>query len=204
MDKQLIEWINFCEGKVDFDISHFYTLFFEGDADNGYRSDVELDAIFKYFRNSEDLKLRLRNTTQTIDLEEPDDMATFLIDSTFKDVQEKKKFIDDEELLKFLAKPVNYIDDIESVRKSQITDWQYEEYMALVGDTISELKYSTEKKVYALFEAFYGLTTDYNMVWYLGRPLLKTTVNLDHYFDLWRFGGRYCISSDGILVSRYR
>jgi len=40
------------------------------------------------------------------------------------------------------------------------------------------------------------------MVWYLGSPLLKTKIDFDNYYNIWKLGGEYVITEDVILVSR--
>jgi hypothetical protein len=53
----------------------------------------------------------------------------------------------------------------------------------IIGD---HLIYATKDRMQNgwLLEAYYGLTTESRLLWYLGKPLYESTFNPDLYFDI--------------------
>lgn len=197
MSLELNDWIDYCEEKKDFDKSHFYTLFLQEDNSKGFSS-YEYQKIFKYFSEKDELINRL---TQYFSHEnyksQIDDLKTFLILSTRKDIEEKKQALDDDELLNILSRNIYFVEDFNEFCDYQLDEWNGE-YISLLGDSFRRTRSNEE---YALFEAYYGLTSNIQLVWYLGSPLLDTKINFDHYFDIWKVGGDYAVTENGIYVS---
>ncbi|MBW9276214.1 MAG: hypothetical protein K1563_21265 [Candidatus Thiodiazotropha sp. (ex. Lucinisca nassula)] len=211
MSSLLEEWRDFCEGREDFDVSHFYTLFH---ADPSVLSKDQLKEIFFYFPNSEELLSRMANIlevkfltkggsgSRSPDVETNDKLISLAVD----DLMQKRVICDKQgnaELCAIIdrAKPI-YIDDVNKVHELLQADGPNIWLNEIVGDYI-ESNVPTDKKVIALFEAFYGLTTDYDLVWYVGMPLINCEdISLVNYFNLWKAGGEYVLTEDNLLVTR--
>ncbi len=197
MDLKLDDWIDYCESKKDFDKSHFYSFFLRNDNKKGF-SDYEYQKIFKYFTNKDELIRRLKEYFSKENyINQIDDLKDFLILSTRKDIEEKKQVLDDDELLKILDKKIYFLEDFNEFSEYQLDEWNGE-YISLLGDSFRKTRSNEE---YALFEAYYGLTNNIQLVWYLGSPLLGIELNFDYYFDIWKVGGDYAVTEDCIYVS---
>ena len=207
MDQQLIDWVAFCEGREDFDKSHFYTLFFEGEAENGYRSEDELRTIFQFFPHSDELLKRMKSILPNgKSVETIPDIKSYLIENTRQDLLQKKIVLElekEDELIELVQKPIKYVSDIAEVSDSHLSSSPDADLYSIIGDFFINIT-PTDKKTNALEEAFYGFTTNYNLVRYLLRPLIDTDINLDYYYHLWKVGGDYSVTEDGIIVSKHK
>lgn len=201
MNKLFLDWIDFCENKKTFDKSHFYTLFWEN-------IDVNtLKIITQYFPNSGDLFIRLNDYFfgDKYDLYKLLDKSIdqTLIELSIKDFNEKLNIILEEnkqfEGLKNLSPLIT--EDYEYVQKKK-SDHPYIDFFDELEFKLTELWVSDEKKFYALYEAFYGLTKSYEMSWYLFKPLLNVEYNFKYYYNLTRIGGVYAIDTNNILIAR--
>lgn len=200
MSLDLNDWIDYNNGIKDFDKSHFYTLFM--DNNNGKTIvDEELQIVFQNMPNSIKLAERLkeyyavRRQNNVINTEE------FLKETVREDIEQKKIAINDKELLSILNKKIEFVKDYNKVEEAQLEEW-HSEFIMLISDYTIDLRISKDKRIYALFEAFYGLTHNYQLVWYLGSPLLNTEINFDNYLDIWSVGGEYAVTENGIIVSK--
>lgn len=200
MSLELNDWVEYSRGHKDFDKKHFYTLLM--DNDNGKAiSDEEYLTVFEHFPNYTDLITRLKRYYSASRPIEIDNLEQFLIQKVKKDIEQKCRAIDDKELLSILNKDIKFIEDFNKVDAAQLGDW-HGEFMALLVDYILDNRYSKDRRVYALFESFYGLTHNYHLVWYLGSPLIDVNINFDYYFDIWTTGGEYAITENGVIVSK--
>ncbi len=198
MNEIIADWINFCEGREKFDKSHFYTLFWEGITQNN------LEDIFKYFPHSIELMNRTKDylfgTKEKISESVINDV---LIDLAIKDLNQKKSIINHNselvELIELLK--VEFTQDFKQVlqlkRRSPNVD-----FFDAINDKLSDNWIIEDKKAFALYEAFYGLTKNYEMVLYLFNPLFKIQIDCGFYFKLSTLGGVYSFSNDKILVSK--
>jgi hypothetical protein len=193
----IIDWCNFCEGKIAFDKSHFYTLFWENnEQDKITRSD--LVEIFKYFPKSKELfnlmesylfdKSEKRNTTND-----------YLIELAKKDIYQKISL--SKKLDHFKSYPIHFINDFKVVEELK----NHEDYFSFydeVSDMISDKWLLEDKKTFALQEAFYGLAKNYEIVWYLFSPLINVRINFEYFFEFTCLGGVYSIHDNKIIISR--
>ena len=207
MDQQLAEWVDFCQGRRNFDDSHFYTLFFEGEGENGRRSEEELKIIFQELPKGQALfQIAFKELTSQISDDFPSDIESYLIENTRNDLIQKKPIIEQEgeqKIIELLAGKIMVIDDMERVEESRAASWVDAQIDAIVGDYCTYHLEFDSPSIFALKEAYYGFFTDLNMVRYLLSPLVKPPINFEFYYNLWKVGGDYSVTEDGIIVSRY-
>lgn len=196
--RQIIkDWCDFCEGKNDFDKSHFYTLLWD-DSESEKLTSRDVEIIFSYF-------------------EEKDKLIEIIDDYLFN--VEKKKVISDEDLIFLATEDVNekakllkesnyklnrniiFEENFNMVEESR-NNSEYLMFYDEVSDVILDSWKLEDKKTNALYEALYGLTADYEMVWYLFSPLLNVSVTFFNYFQLKINNGIYSIINNEIVVSR--
>ena len=198
MNKIINDWINFCEDREKFDKSHFYTLFWEGITQN------DLEYIFKYFPHSLELNSRTKEylfgtkekVTELV-------INEVLIDLAIKDLNQKISIlIDNPELVELIGHlKVEFIQDSNYVIQLK-NNSPFIDFFDAVNDNLSDNWILEDKKTFALYEAFYGLTKNYETVWYLFNPLFKIKINCEFYYKLSTLGGIYSFSDDKILVSK--
>jgi len=205
--KLLNDWINFSEGRKSFDKSHFYTLFHEKWNQN------EIELIFNFFPNSEVLiKKFLEFTESKKKLETHDiikgfnknnyyEILTSLINNDLNEKERLCKELNFIELLNIFTDIsfsfTNENDFFLIKKQSDSNAW----LMESIGDYFIDNKMIEDEKTYALFEAFYGLTVNYQLVWFLGKPLINTTYNPDKYFQIWSHGADYVIDNNVAYIS---
>lgn len=199
MNEIIQDWEQFCEGRKSFDKSHFYTLFWEGIT----RSDLE--GIFKYFPRSNELVERLSEylfgkREKAID---KCSLEAVLVELAIKDIEEKKSILDSNcSLLSLLQElKVEFVDDFNNVAIRK-TEPPYIVFFDSINDVFSDCWTIEDKKAFALYDALYGLTKDYEMVWYLFSPLFKINLDLSYYYRLTTLRGIYTITNNQILVSK--
>jgi hypothetical protein len=198
MKEIISDWCEFCEGRKAFDKSHFYTLFWEDIT----QSDLRI--IFKYFPKADKLfELTydyLFGETQRV----PEALLNeTLIELALNDINQKKyllhtnsdlfrmvdsikvEFVDDDILVQNLSKKSPYLDFFDAISDTLLDSWIVE-----------------DKKTYALYEAFYGLTKSYEIVWGLFSPLFSMNISFQYYIQFTSFGGVYCFLDNKLLVSK--
>ena len=199
MDSKFQDWVDFCEGKADFDDCDALTLFHE-DIDA-----QDLNAALSYFPNSGQIAQRIH----AVKAVNSDNSSTWIVDPEMAiqiavdDLSERRKAVEywrNDELLSVIekAKP-RFVSDERIFEEARLSGRNGALY-SLVGDYARECWLDYTKQYYALFEAFYGLTTMFGIEWYLGQPLMKTDVNFGRYFDLWKVGGDYALTEDELIV----
>lgn len=197
MKSIITDWCNFCEGRALFDKDHFHTLFWEDNKNDKITKD-ELILIFKYFPNSKELfnlmndylfnKTLLKNATNET-----------LIELVKKDINQKKLL--STKLQNIDNYPIEYIANFNLVEQYK-NCCEYLEYYDEISDIIADNWIIEDKKTFALYESFYGLVKDYEIVWYLFSPLINTKINFKYYFDFTSLGGIHSINNKKILVSK--
>ena len=201
MENILTDWCDFCEEKKDFDKSHFLTLF-HADIDKNY-----LNTVLQYFPNKDDIIQRVLAVREAKSYR----AECFKVDENFalelasKDINEKRKacaYLSEHELTALIdTVQLRFTSDPSSFEKARHDDWN-REYKAQVGYYFDESWMEETDKYYAIFEAFYGMTNSYELQWYLGKPLMRTFVDPDNYFELWKVGGDYAFTETEILVAQ--
>ena len=199
IDNKFQDWANFCEGKADFDDCDALTLFHEEiDAQ-------ELNAALSYFPNSGQIAQRIHAVKAVY----PVNRTTWIVDPemalqiALDDLSERRKAVErwqNDELLSVIekAKP-RFVSDERIFKEAWFNGWNGD-LIGTVGDYADECWLDYTKQYYALFEAFYGLTTMFGIEWYLGQPLMNTDLNFGRYFDLWKVGGEYALTDDELVV----
>ncbi len=201
MNAQLIEqWLNFCSGDKAIDKGDFYTIFFED------ITDEELNKILSPFEFSSDLKDRILSVKQRKTLSLPiEKRSEHVLKYINDDVNVKKNICTnncDGELNDILRNTkITFVDEVEfdQVKNSEGA-WPNEEVMDIIGDFLRDEIVDYSEKVSVLTEAFYGLTTDYNLVWYLMTPFYGESFKNSSYFKLWCFGVEYVITDTGVYA----
>jgi hypothetical protein len=210
MSNLLDDWQDFCEGRKDFDMSHFYTLFH---ADPTILSNEQLKIIFSYFPKSDELLYRMENIFNerfSSDTDQNPENNIGLSDAQLKelvlnDIKEKRIICEtkkDAELCEIIAgvEPV-IVTDIQKIKALQQCDGPDAWMKELVDDHLRSARITNDKKVISLFEAFYGLTTNYQLVWYAGLPLINDNYDPSYYFELWKFDCDYVLTKDELLIA---
>ena len=201
MSNLITDWQAFCEGRKAFDKSHFYTLFMDNLSDN------DLDIIFSYLPNTAGLISRLKNALDKkryikLNLE---NRKKRLIELVYLDLQQKKTLLQEagqDEIVSIIENAkYHFIENTDSALEYKINNDIHFELFDTVAFDISQNRISNEDKIYAIFEAFYGLVEMYEVVWYLGAPLVNTSINFDYYFELWAMGGDYALTKEGVIVT---
>lgn len=197
MNKIVFEWCEFCEGKQHFDKSHFYTLFWED------ISEQDLKTIFQYFPKSNEL-FEIMNDYLFGEGEKKLESQELLLELASNDVLQKKLLIQDNiGLVKKIENvKVEYTDDFRIVEESR-GESPYVDFFDALNDKVLENWIIEDKKAFALYEAFYGLTKYYEMVWYLFQPLININVSFKYYYKLSKLGGIYSFVDNKLMVSKY-
>ena len=197
----LQDWCDFCEGKKDSDKSDFLTLF-HGDIGDNY-----LNKALRFFPNKAQLIERIKNVRSVYldNSEQWEINVDFFLSLALQDVSEKRKaceHLSEYELLDIVDKASpKFTSDPDIFEKARYNDWN-SEFLSQVSYYFDTCWIDDLDKYYALFEAFYGLTNSYEIQWYLGKPLMKTDVNPDHYYELWKRGGNYALTETELIVAQ--
>ena len=199
MSLELNDWVSYCKGNKYFDKSHFYTLLMSDDDQQGI-SEHDYRTIFEYFDHSNELITRLRDYHSAASQNINEKTKEYLIEKVGNDLVQKSTAIDDMEILSILKNEIKFIDDFNSVETAQLGEW-HGEFTSLIMDYILDEEGPKDAKTSSLFEAYYGLTHNYHLVWYLGSPLLNISIDFDYYFDIWKASGDYAITESGVITS---
>jgi hypothetical protein len=97
----------------------------------------------------------------------------------------KVEFIDDDVLVQNLCGKYPYLDFYDAISDILHDSWIIE-----------------DKKAYALYEAFYGLTKSYEIVWCLFSPLFSTSISFQNYIPFTSLGGVYSFLDDKLLIAK--
>ena len=199
MDRKFQDWVDFCEGRADFDDCDALTLFHE-DIDA-----QDLNAALSYFPNSGQIAQRIHAVKAVY----PVNRSTWIVNLemaiqiALDDLSERRKAVERwqyDELVSVIekAKP-RFVSDERIFEEARLSGWN-SALVTLVGYYADECWLDYTRQYDALFEAFYGMTSTYQIQWYLGQPLMKTDVNFGRYFDLWKVGGEYALTDDELVV----
>ena len=204
IDDLLQDWCDFCEGRKDFDKSHFYTLFMEEEDPKYFK------LALQYFENSDDL---LKRMAKIVCFGDPDNLKPKIssrqdaLEFALLDLEERSKIAEKydepdlvEELSKLTPRFCENFDEVFQAGFSDLQSWQLE----VIGDWFLDHLVQTEPKVFALLEAFYGFRTSLEIKWFLGAPLTNGALNLDNYAELWKAGADYAVKDGEILVGARR
>jgi hypothetical protein len=191
------DWCKFCEGEKKYDKSYFYTLFWQDQTDLKITKD-ELYEIFKYFSNSNELLELMSNYLYDNYIIE-NKSTSYLIQLVRNEIDEKTSLSNNLDYIKNY--PIEFVDDYNFV-KSKVDSEEYYKYYDEISDILADSWIIEDKKAFALYEALYGLTKSYEIVWYLFSPLISIKINYKYYIDIYMLGGVYTIYNSKILVSK--
>ena len=205
VENLLSDWCAFCEGKNEFDKSHFLGLL------KDFNTNEDLRMIFGYFPFAETLVGRAASVIESgrsadslylLPDGEVNECTLVRLGGEWLKAQEnisealgvfeiteicrsaKVLFVDQQKLERALEQDIPHY-------------WLFDE----IGDAIRSSKISESDQVYALFEALYGLAADYYLAWYIARPLFAVDIDLEPYYKFWRAGGRCALTESEFLVS---
>lgn len=202
MSLEIKDWVDFCKGVKDFEKSHFYTLFM----DNGNGKEIsasELETVFSYFPNTDNLIKKLQNyyspPTEAKNVNMSSDYYLGELHSYLSEVSDL--FIGDE-LEPYFSNDMVYVDSFETILSAKQNHWQNEQFVDVIDDYFFDNRIVSSKQVTALFEAYYGFVHNFQLVWYLGSPLIGTDLKFDNYYNLWRVGGDFAFTEDQIVISK--
>lgn len=195
MRQILKDWCNYCEGKKDFDKSHFYTLFWD-DSEKEKLTPNDLNIIFSYFNEKEKLIEIMNNYLFLSENNKiTEDNEIFLIKN---DIKEKIKL---SKVLDFISSYKISVSDLEKVEESR-NELEFLNFYDEISDIVLDNWKIEDKKTNALYEALYGLTYDYELVWYLFSPLLNLNITFENYYLLKKIGITYSIFNKEIIYSK--
>ncbi|WP_311567296.1 hypothetical protein [Photobacterium arenosum] len=197
----LKKWCDFCEGNINLDTSYFLTMFHDS------ISDKELDEIFKYFPCSSELSDRVRKVQSAMysrrGLVKSDPERC--IDLAVRDLLERMKaseVLGDVELIDVVSRvSKKFTLDFSMIATAQNDDWNIS-LIENTNDYLNSAMISRELHYYAIFEAFYGMTTLFPIKWYLSAPLTRTSIDFTNYLKIWELRGDYVLTENEFLVSQ--
>ncbi|MFS5596691.1 hypothetical protein V2V61_11080 [Streptococcus agalactiae] len=204
MTTLLEDWCAYCQGEVSFDKSHFIGLL------KDHSSEQDLAVIMSYLPHSDAL-LRIARVVISNGNLSAYLLPKFVAEQQLlkemgwrwlREMERTSTILGDDEIAGICRNAsVEFVcdDDLESaLSKDNPNAWFFD----LVSDSVLENLVSDSDIVYALLEAFYGLSADYFIAWYMAAPLINIDLNLSAYFDLWRNGGRCVLAEDALYVNQ--
>lgn len=203
----LVDWIEFCEGRRDFDESHFYCLLM----DDPPPTDPFLNSVLSFFPARLELLHRVKVVKHPAllvkagDLDDPGHDR--IISLACKFLAEMAKVCEAAGEAKLAAEAASaeviYCDDTALVEAKLRSETEPQcELNDMVGDHLRSFATGWKAKEYALAEAFYGLTTSHELCWYLEAPMRSHRFDFEPYAHFWALGGTCALTTDGFLVSR--
>ncbi|TPN89235.1 hypothetical protein [Aquimarina algicola] len=189
--KQLEYWDLFCKEEKSFSDGYFYSLFMEITFNDLYY-------IYKHFPNSDKLILKTKKYLIYQDLKFEKKITPALLEVLIKlDFEEKKTLFQAHNEFDYLLKKWTFIYEKDFVKVAEMIE----------DDELSQeffnYKISDKEAMYALDDALYGLTNDFDYRLYLFEPLTKLNYSGEYMFQFKSFGGIYAIS-DNIVYYSYK
>jgi hypothetical protein len=204
LNKLVKDWGDYCEGKADFDKSHFSSMFTYD------LNDQELNDIFKYFSCRNDLIECLKTVITAGSFEGSPYLQAInrcseseLLEFVILDLKDKQLICveQDAEVSDILSRiGVEFVHDRKMISQLSGEDNPSEWIFEIIGDLVDEAR-GTDRKILALEEACYGLAANYYLAWFIMSPLLKLSIDFSNYFKVWSNGGIFVITEDKVLVS---
>ena len=195
MNLLIDDWSSFCENKAVFEDNYFFTLFMEN------VTFTEIKEIYKYFPNSEELikrmvKFLFEEKPKIIDFNLKKNELEKLIKLDF---EERKPILENIKIFTNYVSNINfvYLEDFESITTLILDDVWSQSF----HDFMRTQKLITDKKVYELNNALYGITYDFDYQLYLFKPLLKTNYTVKNLFKFKQLGGVYAIKDNCVYFS---
>jgi len=200
----LEDWCAYCRGDIFFDKSHFLGLL------KSHNTDAELAVIFSYLPHSGALLEMSRKVLSNGDL------SAYLLPKVVADKQSLLKIgrrwlsemerlstiLGDGEIAAICRNASIELVDDDGLRDALSKDNPNVWFFDLVSDSVLENLVSDSEIIYAILEAFYGLSADYYIAWYMASPLIDLDIDLSVYFELWSNGGRCVLVEDAMYINQ--
>ncbi len=188
----LNDWHDLKMYNAKYNHSHFYTLF------HGLNDRKDILEIFKGVDFEEDLFYRTNNYL------------------------EGQEIVDENVVLELVKNDINYKKEfLESIRENEVASMLTNlEFVFIDKESFMSRKGTAEVQMYLhesigdymitkqnrnpifkhLYEAYYGLTSNYMLVWYLGKPSYLGDFNPDIFFEIWKSGGDYFVEKNQVSI----
>ncbi len=159
------DWVEFCEGKRDFDKSDFLTLF------HGSLTDEDLRAIYQFFPQADLLGERMKRFQAAKKARAERSIVPVsnsqIMNLAAADMRAKSSILaelGEEELARFAGEnQPSLTTDQNAFDNVARSDWPNGEKHVVVGDYVDEQMLLPNKQGFALFEALYGAANSYDL-----------------------------------------
>jgi hypothetical protein len=191
MKKIIEEWNSYCQQNQSFQNGHFYTLLY------GELSIEDLNNIFKPFPKTEILiekYLKFKNYDKVFSTTVEYEMFTeALIITEFN--ERKRVVFENDELFTILSNiKFQKLSNIEDVEEFMFDDQFTQEFLDFMISKIENFS----NTAFDLFDSMYGLSLNYDYVFYLYCPLLDLDYDFDNIFQFLKLGGKYAVIEDTV------
>ena len=203
----LADWIEYCEGRRSLDKSHFYCLLM----DDPPPTDEFIESVVRYFPARAELKRRIKLVKNPESLiagpdrhdADYDRLKGHLHPFLWELAKVCKADGATGLAAQLLSAELITCDDPELIwSKLQSLEEPHCDLIDVVGDHLIDRKGEWQDKEYALAEAFYGMTTKFELCWYLEAPMLDHRFDFESFVRFWALGGQYAWTTEGILIAR--
>jgi len=220
MNPEIRKWLDFCEGKSDFDSADFVGLL------SARWGKEDLSTIFQYVPKNEEILPRIIEIyDQTQDgphlylrpkkenaasSDELKLLAERFVESQRKALlkkkihQETRKWLQQSDVETVFVSVEEFRATVVNGRniKSFIFDEEFDSlnYRQDSGLTISTADSLEHRVMSGIEEALFGLDSDYYLAWFVLLPVIDTEVEYGLYFDFWKKGGKYSLTEKQLLV----
>jgi len=203
------EWFDLCEGKQEFETSHFSDLFhdfFQQPFDDAVKNDLQ--TIFGYFPEPS----RILQMFSQLRVRAPDLTDDQIVDLVKRDLAEKRKILAmDADKYDGLDQVINIIDNgpftltVDKPKFNTARESGIQQPFALcLAGYVQRLLMECDEKTRAMNQAFYGVAFNAELQRTLTSQLMDLDVNFDHYFSLYKIGVDYAFDSNEVVIMNHR
>jgi hypothetical protein len=198
--KELKDWCDFCEGRTPHEHGMFSSIFMEMFSEPLREADRnDLRKVFSYVPNSS----RALEKMLRMDARADDKSEREIVDLVLRDVQEKRRIIDDPQFLAAMDKGVREI-VVDASRFQEVAQEALNaDFIQAVCDHVNEIG-PHNRILSELGNAFYYLAHDLHLQHALAADLINADINFDNYFELYMIGVDYALDSTGVLVINHQ
>jgi len=201
------DWLDYSKGLKDFDTSDFYCFFTEHFTKEG------LAEVFALCKNGDQLLERFINVYDSgliyanpyADFKGIESSTAELLEIVRRCIRVKvnvlHKLAYKEKAESLSKKKIIFTEDHEKYDEL----WRqapFDDTNEIIGDHFIDSRIPGEKKIYALKEAFYGIQCNFELTWYLLKPVVDSPYNTDVYFELYKRKSAYMILEDEVWLRR--
>jgi len=186
-DTTLEDWHAMCKGEAEFDSSHFFTLFMD-------RSIEEVKDALAYFPEGEEMAKKVMHRLGLLrrEVDNAERTPPWLVEQTKQYVGKVIELFEQHGEAVLASKlrdvEVEYHPDGNYVSQH----YRGAEFDGDVFEALSEIvrsNHGADDRYYCLKEAFYGITNDTQMTWYLASPFITVDPGSEYYYKVARIGG---------------